>query len=73
MFPTALVGQRVITPPEPRTGVDALGVGQVALLSKVSIYELPTETRPRVRDDLVHCAAREELGQLFDALDVLSG
>ena len=55
-----------------KRAVDALGAGQVALF-EVSSYELPGETRPRVRDDLVERAADEKLGRMLNALDVLSG
>jgi transcriptional regulator with XRE-family HTH domain len=49
---------------------DALGAAQTALW-KISSYELPPDSRPRVRDDLVERAADEKLGRLFNALDVL--
>lgn len=54
-----------------KRAVHALGAGQLAL-SEVSSYELPDETRPRVRDDLVKRGVHEELTRLFDAVDVVS-
>jgi transcriptional regulator with XRE-family HTH domain len=53
-----------------KRAVDALGVAQVGL-SELAGYGLPDETRPRVRDDLVKRGVAEELGRVFDALDVL--